>query len=227
MYKKVSILFVALVATVMLSYAQVYVGGSLGFNTSGGKFETTGAPAVDLPSTSSFHFSPRVGYYLDDNLSAGLMIGFGSDSRKDMVPGSGGSNLVEEKISTSSWSFAAFGRYKAWELKDFSLLLEGSLGVGGGTVDKVKGPTNHDGDKAFRFGLNVVPVLSYSITDKLSVEGQLNFLSFGFNTETITEKFPGTPATEDKTSTNRFGLGVNNAWQPFSWRVGFIFKLDL
>ncbi len=79
----------AMIAAGAASYAQteagsIMLGGSLGFGTSGGSTEISGAAAgngsFDAPKTSNFTFSPSGAYFIADNLAVGLGISFGTSS---------------------------------------------------------------------------------------------------------------------------------------------------
>ena len=188
---------------------------------SGGK-DKDASTTVNLPSTFSFSLAPKVGYYLSDDLSVGVEVGLNSRSTKTPKEYSGGSD--DSKYITSGWDFGVFGRYKVMELNKFSVLLEGSLGIGG-TSSKLKtGSSETKGDPTSTFGIAVLPVLEYSLTDKLSLEANLNFLGLGYWSETeknIDDK-------KIKYTTNGFGLSVNNGTNSIIssvLSVGLIYKL--
>ena len=229
MFKKVSILFVALVATILSGKSQVFVGGNMGFSSDGGKIETTGSADIVKPSEFSFSFRPFVGYQITDDFSAGVKIGFNTESEKWQVPETSGFGTVERKESDFLWDFGVFGRYSVWQHNKFSVLLEASLGIGGGTVGKVSGPNPNDGASVFGFSFAVVPGVSYNLNDRLSLETWLNVMRFSFNSTTITTKYTGsTSPTETKDTTNGFNFGVNEPWVPWNifttFNVGLVFK---
>ncbi len=91
---KKTLLSLALLATGVASYAQLaqgtmMLGGGIGFSSSGGSTETTGAtPAaanvkIDAPAVSSFTISPTFGYFMSENMAVGGSINFGSSSTTD------------------------------------------------------------------------------------------------------------------------------------------------
>jgi len=230
MCKKVSILFVAFAATMLSGNAQVFVGGNLGGGYSGGKTETTGSAAVDLPSTSTFRVNPFVGYQLTEAFSLGVKIGIDTEIQKRQVSATTGTGNVEQTTSTLEWDFGFFGRYSVWRHNRFSALLEATSGVGGGTRGKVTGPTPSDGSSILKFTFGVVPGLSYNLSDRWSVETWLNLMKFSLNSTTTTTKNANVdPPTERKRTDNSFNLGVNDPWSPWNtfttFRIGFVFKI--
>ena len=229
-FVKVFLFFVAIFATILVGNAQIFVGGSLGFSAASGKIETTNSSAVDLPSTSTFLFSPFAGYQLSDELAAGVKFGIDSRIQKRQVTIGSGSETEEEKTSTLLWNFGVFGRYNVVQLNKFSVLVEGTLGIHGGSIGKVTGPNPIDGNSAFGFSFGVVPGLSYALGDRLSLEAWFSMFRLGFTTTTVTQKHnTGASATETKTSSKRFHIEINEAWSPWelltTFQVGFVYKL--
>ena len=231
--KKLMVVFVAILAAIVTCNAQYYLGGSVGFGSGGGKVEGDGF-SNNKTKTSHFNFNPMVGYELSDKLSVGLRISLNTSKNKflasdlgalgDLLP----DGLLEELMGDSfggdqdtkfnSWKMGVFGRYKAFEMGKFALIADAELGFGGGSS---KYGSTQIG-KNSTFGLNVAPVLSYSLAEKLSIETTLNVLSFGFNLNT--DKDPDDNKYKDVTSD--FGFGVNTgSYSGFSAvKVGFVYK---
>ena len=126
--------------------------------------------------------------------------------------------LFRSDTKYNSWKIGAFGRYKAFKMGKFSLIADAELSFGGGGA-KV-GSTQFE--KSSTFGLNIVPVLSYSLSEKFSIETSLNVLSFGFNQNV--EKDPDD--NKYKNVTNNFGFSANKgSYSGFSAvKVGFVYK---
>jgi len=215
--KKVFIFLI--VSVLMLSTGkaqQIFIGGSLGVNSSGGK-STHYGNTEDLPSNFSLLFAPMAGYYINDYFAVGLKVNLNNSMSKQYVP----AFEDDVKSSQTQWGVAAFSRYNIWELGKFSLTLEGSLGMSKMYPKTTIKTETTKGFQESTFSVNVVPLLSYSLTDRLDIQSQLNFLNLGFITRTRRD--------DDKfilkETRNSFNFGVNNSWQPFNLWVGFIFKL--
>ena len=70
--KKLFMMAAMMVATLAVN-AQVYVGGSLGFESSKAN--------KDADATTSFSIKPEVGYNLDENWAVGIQLGYSSDEQ--------------------------------------------------------------------------------------------------------------------------------------------------
>lgn len=197
--KKVIISFVVLVAAVLSTNAQIFVGGGVGVDFGGGK-STSGGTSVDLPKSLAFSFTPKVGFYLNDDFAVGLEVGLLSMTQKRTLYSGD-----ERKDNTTGWAVGAFARYNLIGGDKLSLLLEGSIAYGGMKDKTTVGSTTTNGDPVSTFGIGVLPVLSYSLTEKLSIEASCDFLRLGFLS--ITEKDSGN--SNDKVTENYFGFGVN------------------
>ena len=215
--RKMFVFLIVSALTLSVSNAQqIFVGGNLGVDYNGGKSTFNGS-TNDEPSSFSVRFAPMAGYYINDDIAVGLKVKLGYTTDKQLLPFPAN---VENKTKQTYWGVSAFSRYNVWKLGKFTLSLEGSAGVVGvsttlttvGIIDDSTGAS---------FSIDVVPLLSYSLTDRVSIESQFNFLNLGFSTGTSKDvKNPS-----NKTTHNSFNLGVNNSWEPFNWTVGLVFKL--
>ena len=196
--KKVIIACVVMIATVLAGNAQVFVGGGLGFDFEGGK-SSYGGTSTDLPKTTTIGFMPKVGYYLNDDFAIGLEAGFFNSTEKKT------SGSQDVKNSLTGWGVGAFARYNLVGTDKLSLLLEGAISVGGMKNKYTYGSTTSNGDPLTTFGIGVLPVISYSLTDRLSIEASCDFLRFGFQSVIIKDS----EDSKDKETYNHFGLGVN------------------
>ena len=110
--KKLNLFFAGiLILSVANVNGQVFFGGNIGLTTSGGSTSLNGT-STDKTSTTSFTFSPMVGYFLSDNLAVGGQINFSSSTVK--IPGNPEETEVlntyfgtEEKNTLSNFSFGA------------------------------------------------------------------------------------------------------------------------
>lgn len=92
------------VALVVPAVAEnMWVGGSLGFNTTSPK---------EGDSTSSFSIQPEFGYNLDEKMGIGIDLGYGYEKNDDTV---------------TTISVSPFIRYEMFKIGDFSFLAKGSI----------------------------------------------------------------------------------------------------
>ena len=153
----------------------VFISGSFGFGS-----EKTGDN-----KTNTFNISPRVGYFVSENIAAGARINFSSEKREL------GTN--EETLSITT--LGAFGRYYFSPTSKFSLF--GELGV-----DYVASKFEEEGepdDKANGFGLGLAPGVSYFISNNFALEATWGILGY----RTVK------PDVDNAESTNNFDFGVN------------------
>jgi outer membrane protein len=218
--KNIIITAALIVATAWNANAQLFIGGGIGIDYAGGKTKT-GGTATDLAKTFIIDFSPRVGYWLTDKFAVGLQPGIYSATRKFPENNS--------KTTYIGWSTNAFARYKAITLDKFALLLEGATGTESTVQKTTTGNTTVKSDPHFFFNMGILPVLSYSITDRLSVQASSDILRLSF-----VHAFSKIDATGESTHTNVFGFGVNTARNYFDagvpaemqqFRLGVIFNL--
>jgi hypothetical protein len=156
MKKTILIMLVSVLCTGFVN-AQVYLGGSLGFNTN------TAKPEVgDKTTTTSFSFAPEVGYSLSPKFDLGIALNIANLKTKV--------GTAENK--SNLWGIAPYARYSVVEFGNFSVWGQAGLFVGGG---------EQNGLKATSFGLDIQPVLKYNLSDHFSLLANLDFFSLGFS----------------------------------------------
>lgn len=211
-------LSIMLITVLTVNYAQAqkyFAGGRLGVDYKDSKY-TYDKSTTNRPSTSSFDLSPMLGYYLTDNLGAGVKISLGMSLRNDRA------EEDPTKNTSTDWGFGPFLRYTALSRGDFSILIEGGLGVSGSSSKTTYGTTTNDGPKQFGFDIGVMPILSFSLTDRVSIEASTNVARFGFSTNTETR---GTGESQSKDTETSFGFGVDSYdFFKSPYQLGIIFK---
>ena len=200
--------------TAVSAQAQLFVGGSIGFDIGMSK-GTSGTQINNGPSEISFDFSPKVGYFFSDKFGAGMLMSLGmglhNDRRDDPT-----------KRSSFSWGVGPFLRYSVLSRGDFSLLIEGGLGAYGESSKSTRGTTTHQNPSTFGFDISAMPLLSYNLTNRVSLEVSSNLLRFGFCVESEKE---GAGESLRKGTNTSFGFGING-YDFFSspYQIGVIFK---
>ncbi|RZJ34381.1 MAG: porin family protein [Flavobacterium sp.] len=168
------------------SNGDIFISGSLGFSS-----QSTG----DV-KTNTFTISPKVGFFLSDNIAIGGQIGYTSTKDEDGV---------SEDIKTNTFSVGAFGRYYATPASDFSFFAE--LGANYMTSKMEQGSAEA---KSNGFGIALSPGLSYFIGSNWALEASIGALSYN------TEK----PDFDGAESTDTFGLNLNLT----NVNVGVVYK---
>ena len=198
--KRIVVAFAVLIAAVFTVNAQGFIGGGLGVDYNSAK-RKTGSTSTDMGSGFAFSFTPKAGYFLNDKFGLGLEVGLLSATLK---PQSSGSN--NPKHNLTGWGVDAFALYKLVEVEKITFLLAGSVGFGEVKTKYTSGSTTTNYDPITTFGVGILPVLSYSLTDRFNIDVACNFLRLGF--DSTTEKSASNK--DNKDTVNTFGLGVNS-----------------
>lgn len=164
------------------SKGDAFVSGSFGI-TSGKAYDMDSAN-MDLVKTNGFTFSPKVGFFVTENIALGGKLGFGS--AKTEVDGSNAESTI------SDFTLGAFGRYYFTPANQFSVYADFGL-------DYMS--TDFDALDAKRSGIHAGLGLgmNYFVSSNFSIEaglGLLNYSSMKFDVD----------GAENETS---FGLGAD------------------
>ena len=172
--KKVMLMVAFMVAAVAAS-AQVYIGGSLGVSSNKDYYADGD---VEPDATVNFHFTPEIGYNLDENWAVGLGLTFDFtknpvDEDGDKVRGIDPKYFGFEIAPYARWTFARWNKV--------SLFLEGGLAYG---FDKMKwdeevgNKTVTEENKKSYFKIGVKPGLRVDLTDHFAVMTRLGWLGY-------------------------------------------------
>ena len=214
------LLFIAIVAVSLGVNAQIEAGklmisGSFGFNTTGGKTEstvtaggTTTTTTTDNPKTFGFNLLPQVGFMLSENLGIGLGMGY-EFSKTSWTQSFGGADR-DMYSKSGTFYFAPFARYykntgeKAYAFGEFSM----PIGVGSINSNSWDGTSNSlvddDPTKTFSFGAHLSIGFNYFLNDKCALEAKWAALQFN----STSSKQEGT-GYSNKSSDTYLGLGLD------------------
>ena len=221
-----AIIVIAAVTMTLAANAQAFIEGNLSVSYSNDEKTDFGSKYSN--SSIRTNISPKIGFLLNDKFAIG-----GSMS---IIIGSGNSDSInynEEhhlKIRDLGLGFSIFSRYKILEKGKFSLLVEGSTGI-----QRITTKTNfehveksgvqwggHNKYEMFSFGISIAPVVSYDITDNISIITTSDFLSLNFLHSINKDEY------SNRNTSNNFGFGAKSTI--FSSlegiRIGFIYKFN-
>ena len=156
------------------STGDVFISGSVGINS-----EKTGDQ-----KESGFEISPKVGFFVTDNIAIGGRLGFSSDKEENAA---GVETLDESRLTVG-----VFGRYYFTPASDFSLF--GQLGVDYSTVDNKLADAQEN-----EIGANLGLGLSYFVSSNFAIEATWAGLGYLSNDN-------GGDGAE---KTSSFGLGAD------------------
>ncbi|TRW24773.1 porin family protein [Flavobacterium zepuense] len=171
----------------------VLITGSAGFGTS-----KTGEA-----KTTTFNFTPRVGYFVNNNIAIGVALGY--SSQKD--EGTGyyydpyGNEYYGFEQKRTSFDVGAFGRYYFTPANKFSIF--GQLGASY-QFSKYEYAVDYGAEeKTNGFVVAVAPGINYFISSHFALEATFGILSY------TTSKPDYDAVYADETSTNSFDFGLN------------------
>jgi len=160
------ILTSALIAFVAILQAQWFVGGTFGYSYR----------SVSETRTNEFSVLPMFGYQWNNRLTVGSNVGFvGHTISRPFCCSS------REVTRTTLWGIQPFVRHTIAEFGDFSVLANFRLHY---FVGRSYFANLWDDPSAYSFGsrgINVVPILSYSVSEMFRIEATFNFMSLGWN----------------------------------------------
>ena len=218
--KKISVFVLILaISTSCFLNAQLFTGGNIGLSTSGGT-EDYGNGEQDKTSYLNLDFGPMAGYFLSENIAAGVRILVSLDKTTTPPYSPGGDETVN---SETTFGFMPFIRYYAVQLNKFSVFGQAQAGVAIGTEKTKVGSTETDGPKTTTIGFGVLPGVALEVSDHVSLEAHINLFSFTFIVET--EKLETEFVTSKETTRNlNFGVNTDNIATTGAISVGAIFK---
>lgn len=148
--------------TAAAANAQVWVGGSLNFNTSSTKVES-----LEVNSGTNFEIAPEVGYNLNDKWAVALALGYAHSENATL-------SLGEETLNGTSNSFSIkpYVRYTFVKSGNFSVFCDGYL-----EYETVHYQGMDNNINAFSIGLT--PGISYDLSSKVSLVAHVGQLSYG------------------------------------------------
>src|SRR5574344_505877 len=207
--KKNVIILAAMVLASTFAFAQskgnMFVGGTLGFNSLGGSQKVTAANTsvqTDYQSKTDFNIMGSFHYMITDNLAIGLGLGYSMDKTpRTLLADNGAITNSMFNIAPSVIYFQRLGDNFSWDP-------EAQIGLGFGSSENkvtttVGGATTTVTTTVDRFGFGIVikPLsFQYSVNKHIAINA--SFGSIYYNMYKL-----GDSDNYDKTNT--FGLGLN------------------
>jgi len=188
--------------------AQWFMGGGTGLNIKDTK-TTTDKIIETYETTIGFSVAPKGGYYFNEKLALGLSFAVGANF-VNAEPSR--TSIIKDQSTSVRWRINPFIRYSIFTYKKFSIILEGSVGVGEEYVKYARmynDGSNIEG-KQLSIGigvLNVAPILGYKLSDHFQLEAGLYFLNLGYNIDIITDKLTSKPGIIN----HDFNIGFNSS----------------
>jgi opacity protein-like surface antigen len=164
--------------------ADWFVGGSLGYN-------------YDEDVATTWNISPEIGYHLDDKWDIGFQLNY-SDSEDETI-----------NETLTEYGVGVFARYNIVSFGDFKILAKGTA-----FVSKTDAEVSGADFDWTSYGIDVVPMVTYDISESFTLFAELNFLGAGF--EKTTGDIEGTSAG--------FNFDSNNVANTNDFQIGFTYN---
>ena len=211
---RLSLVTLSIFAFTSLTHAQLYVGGSLGFNSTASS-STVGTTTTKGTSTSSLTLSPEVGYFLSESFAVGLGVSFNSNTTTTPI-----TTTTSTVGNNSTFMINPYARYFFYKSGNFSAFAEGSVGYGSMMSETTVGSNTTKNPSTSIISVGIAPGIAYDLSDKFSLIAKLGNIGFQSSTVTTTNTI-GTTTTTSTSNMSNFGLNVGLSGFTF----GAIFKL--
>ncbi|NPD91333.1 porin family protein [Xylanibacter muris] len=158
-------LMIAFMAVTFSASAQVYIGGGIGFNS----YKPYHHEKADVDTKTTINLVPEIGYKLDDNMSIGLMLGYGHSKEGD--------------LKNDVFAIEPYIRYTFVKWNKVSLFGEASFGYAHLKETKTyndedTGKEYSESEKASEWGIGVRPGIAIDLTDKLTLLTRVGYLGY-------------------------------------------------
>lgn len=186
------ILTLAVFASVMTAHAQtdqgrLFINGQFGFSS-------RSVERDEDEKTSSFDFSPNIGYFIADRFAIGLGLGIGTRKSEDVVAN------VETSTTTTNFSIAPFARYYVPTAGEkFHFFAQATLGLGFESGETRAGSVTVDFPRTQTVDFSIAPGFAYFPSDHWSLELALRGLY-------VNSRNP----ENDNNNSTEIGLNVNS-----------------
>ena len=208
--KKIYVTIIFVLASMGVCKAQFFLGGELGvWGSSGKNVIKTKSPLIDTavevkdPSTFNFVIAPKLGYFINDKLSVGVILSYNLRTTTVNAP-------TKVKTTTHTFGGSPYVRYAFAQAGNFSFIAEGRIDIMGGTWNVNPSAAVYTKNTLFSAGVRVAPVITYNLGKHLVFESRLNFLSLGYthSREKTKGSLMGVDVT-DVTVSNDFNVSID------------------
>ncbi|CAM1348948.1 outer membrane beta-barrel protein [Tenacibaculum halocynthiae] len=150
-------------------------------------------------STFSFNITPKLNYFIGDNLSLGFGIGYNYRNNDNT---DNNQNLTTQ--NTNTFSFNSYIKKHYFIVSNLSFFLQGEVNYQTGKTKTIfQNSSNIPTSDINTFFIGIRPGVSYFLTNKIAI--QAYFGSLGYTNTTIKN------GTSFKENQNRFDLNLNSS----------------
>ena len=183
----VVVLTAAFIGAAVPAFADgMWVAGSIGYENTNSKTKTD----TGNSSNTAWSADPEVGYVFNKKWSGGIVAMYSS---KQNATEYAGFNFARDNVRTIG--AAPFVKYKFLIIGNFTAFIKGKIFYNNTKVDSQNISINS-------YGVSILPVIDYKLTDTWSACAALNFASIGYMYSTSDQS--GSPSSDE------FGLRTGN-----------------
>ena len=150
-------------------------------------------------------FLPRIGYFISDNISLGVGIGFVQNNFDSELTSQDGSFSLSTERKSSEVEFEIFSRFHIPTSSGLYFFLEPALEFGYGSADTEGDAQAEEDIASFSVGTN--QGVLYMVSDKVGIEASFGFLGYERTTNTLTDP---SSSPEPENTQERFGLDLSS-----------------
>lgn len=207
------LLVILTTATIAVSAnAQVFLGGSLGFNyqTSNSvknpAAEAVGSGSTTKSNTTKLTFTPTIGYDINDKWSVGLDLNLIWNKNIGETAQSGALESIKNTAETFGWGIRPFVRYTIFKIKKFGL--DAKLDGGFSNNREISNARKNSVTINYlKYGVLLSPILTFDINEHFSLESALGIAGIGWEGyKNTAENY----SDYDSMTENDFIFGLNN-----------------
>ena len=174
--------FILLASVYTAGNAQYFVEGRLGV-----RYHSDISMFNDVPPNFYLNVSPLAGYRINNKMAVGTKASLIRQKETGMMIDKDTGNEVEFELSRPGWSLAVFARNKLWGTKKISFLVESSLFRSGDSFIRKKETIVIEGTTYSSFGINMLPLVTFELSDRLSLIAACEFLSLDLSSRTTSD----------------------------------------
>lgn len=156
--------------------AQFIAGAAFDIHYQSSSYKTTN-PSKD--ASWGVSIAPQAGYMLNEKLMLGATLAFdwSHNLTESFSGGSGDDNVITNKFG---WSVAPFARYRVAAYRRFGVWMDSHLYAGMNYPRTGEGAFKPSFQKQLTYGMQISPVVSFSVNEKTMVNFHVSILSAGF-----------------------------------------------
>ena len=201
--------------------AQWFLGGEIGLNVR----QTTnnyGMGSYHTRTDVGFVIAPKGGYYFNEKFAVGLGVHVGPSFEIEENHSQPNAPILGTQGYSVNWGIYPFVRFAVFSYKKFSIILEGSSGVGATHRKSIGGMERTN---TFRIGVfNVTPILGFNLTEHFQLEAGLHFFNLGYNIGLSQETVITTGRSSSIVHDFGFGFNSSNILRMSQLTIGVIYK---